>query len=151
MPLEQKNFDPAAMAGASLNVHLDLGEILDANANEMLEFDTVASAVNFARLANSATLSPVVFSAQGDDANVGISFSPKASGTVRFVMATPVGITAGGAIDFQQLSQGDSHFVVRTTNRTVGTVPGRTSANTTWMEVRLDTPTGTIRYIQLYD
>lgn len=151
MPLEQRNFDPAAMAGASVSIQLDLGEILDANNNEILEFDAVGSAVNFVRIANSVASAPAVISAAGDDTNVGLRFAPKGSGTVRFVMSTPVGITSGGAIDFQQLSQGDAHFIIRTTNRTPLTVPGRTSLNTSWLEVRLDTPSGTTRYLQVYD
>ena len=151
MPLQAKNFDPAIMAGASLDINLDLAEILDLNNNEMLEFDAVASAVNFLRLANSVTTAPVVLSAQGDDTNIGIAITPKGSGTVRFVMSTPLTITSGGAVDFGQLSRGDAHFVIRTTSYTPLTVTGRTTANTTWVEVRLDTPSGTRRYIQVYD
>ena len=114
MPLQAKNYDPAIMAGASLDIQLDLGEILDTNSNEILEFDAVTSAVNFFRVANSAATNAVTLSAQGDDTNVGIAITPKGSGTVRFVMSTPVGITVGGAIDFGQLSRGDSHFDGRT-------------------------------------
>ena len=86
-----------------MSVQLDLGEILDANNNEILEFDAVASATSFARIANSVGTNPVVFSAQGDQANIGLAFAPKATGTVRFIMSTPVGITAGRAIHFSQL------------------------------------------------
>lgn len=60
----------------------DLGDILDANGNELLEWDTIASAVNFFRLANSATGNAVYFSAQGDDTNVGMDVSSKGTGSV---------------------------------------------------------------------
>ena len=60
----------------------DLSEIDDASGNEMLEFDTVASAVNYFRFANSATGNDIVLSSQGDDANVDIAIHPKGTGIV---------------------------------------------------------------------
>lgn len=95
MPLQAKNYDPALMQGASIDINLDLGEILDPAGNEMLEFDQVASAVNFARLANSATGNPVVFSSQGDDTNVGLDLDPKGTGALRVLS----GATTGNAVD----------------------------------------------------
>lgn len=149
MALQAKNYDPALRAGASLDVSLDLGEIFDANNNEILEFDAVASAVNFFRLANSATGNRVVFSTQGDDTNVGLDIQPKGSGVVRFVTATVPFVTTGGAWDAGDLGRSDPVFVVQTAIATPITVTGRTTANTSWVAIDLDS--GTRRYIQIYD
>lgn len=73
MVLQQKNYDPAIMQGASKNINLDLGDILDANENEILEFDAVASAQNYLRLANAATADPIILSVQGT-ADRGLEF-----------------------------------------------------------------------------
>lgn len=72
------------MYGAQKNMTVDLGDVLDANENEILEFDAVASAVNFVRIANSATTAAVDISAQGDDTNVGMDVSTKGTGTLTF-------------------------------------------------------------------
>ena len=66
----------------------DLDEIVDANGNEMLEFDTVTSAVNFTRLANAAAGSGLVLSAQGDDTNIPYSLTGKGTGAVILGQAT---------------------------------------------------------------
>ena len=68
--------------------NVDLGDINDANGNEMLELDAVASAVNYFRFANSATGSAVVLSAQGDDTNVSIQVTGKGTGYVGLGQAT---------------------------------------------------------------
>jgi len=149
MAQELKNYDPAIMAGASVNVNLDLGEILDANSNEMLEFDTVASAVNFLRMANAATGNEVDISAQGDDTNVAISITPKGSGTVKFVMATTASITTGGAWDASLLGGSDPAFILKTTTLTAVTAVTATSASTAYVAVQLST--GTTRFLRVYD
>lgn len=51
----------------------DLEEILDANGNEILEFDTVAAAVNHIRIANAATGNAPVISIESED-DIGIEF-----------------------------------------------------------------------------
>ena len=96
MPLQLKNYDPAIMQGASIDVNLDLAEILDPAGNEMLEFDQVASAVNFLRLLNAAAGSPVDLQSQGDDTNIGLTLTPKGTGSV--VLATS-GVTTTIALD----------------------------------------------------
>ena len=150
MAQELKNYDPAIMAGASVNVNIDLGEILDANSNEMLEFDTVASAVNYLRLANAATGVAVDLSARGDDTNVGITITPKGSGTVKFVMATSSSITTGGAFDASLLGGSDPAFILKTTNLTAVTaLTVATAASSAYVAVQLST--GTIRFIRVYD
>ena len=49
------DYDPAVKYGANLDVNVDLADIRDANNNEILELDTVASAVGFVGIANAAT------------------------------------------------------------------------------------------------
>ena len=66
----------------------DLGFIADANGNEMLAFDTVASAVNYIQLTNAATLGQLSLSSLGDDANIDFRFIPKGSGTFYGVRET---------------------------------------------------------------
>ena len=96
MAIQLKNYDPALMQGASVDVNVDLGEILDPNGNEMLEFDSVASAVNFARLVNAATGNPVELQSQGDDTNIGLTLKPKGTGTL---LASTAGATTTTAFD----------------------------------------------------
>lgn len=73
MALEQRNYDPAIMQGASHNINIDLGDLLDVNENEILEFDAVASAITYIRVANAATGGNPVLSAQGE-ADTGLEF-----------------------------------------------------------------------------
>mgnify|MGYP001574454621 FL=1 len=75
-------------ANGQLSVSVDLNDLLDANGNEMLEFDAVASAVNYLRLANSATGNPFVLSARGDYTNVSIELTGKGTGYVGLGQAT---------------------------------------------------------------
>lgn len=83
MAIEQRNYDPAIMYGAQKNINVDLGDVLDSNQNEILEFDAVASAVNFVRVTNSVTTANPILSGQGDDTNVGLTLSSKGTGDVR--------------------------------------------------------------------
>lgn len=48
----------------------------------LLLFTSVASAVNYFNITNSATGNPPIFEATGSDTNVGITFTPKGTGTV---------------------------------------------------------------------
>jgi hypothetical protein len=61
----------------------DLGFIADANGNELIVMDTVASAVNEIRIANAATGGTPAIAAQGGDTNVGINLVTKGTGTVQ--------------------------------------------------------------------
>ena len=60
-------------ADGNLQASVDLSQIEDSNGNELLEFDTVASAVTYVRLANAATGGNPVFSSQGE-ADTGLEF-----------------------------------------------------------------------------
>lgn len=59
----------------------DLGFIADANGNELIIFDTVASAVNELTLANAATGNNPAWTASGGDTNIGIDWNAKGTGT----------------------------------------------------------------------
>lgn len=86
----------------------DLGFIADANGNEMIIFDTVASAVNEITLANAATGGTPTISATGGDTNINLQLTPKGTGIVkgelkRFMVRllanttnTAIGTTIGG-------------------------------------------------------
>ncbi|MFN7929885.1 MAG: hypothetical protein U0Y68_18455 [Blastocatellia bacterium] len=57
---------------------VNAGFIADANGNELMIFNTTASAVNEVTFANAATGNNPAFTASGGDANIGITFTPKA-------------------------------------------------------------------------
>lgn len=77
-------------------VHLDmpvadLGDLLDANENEMVQYDTVTSAVNNLQVANAATGNAPALSAVGDDTNVNLTVDAKGTGYVGLGMASASG------------------------------------------------------------
>jgi hypothetical protein len=61
----------------------DLGFIADANGNELIILDTVASAVNEVTLANAATLGTPTITASGTDTDISLDLVPKGTGTVK--------------------------------------------------------------------
>ena len=91
------DYNPAVKYGANLDVNVDLADIRDANNNELLELDTVASAVNFVSIANGATGTTVVLSAAGDDTNVGLQLTSKGTATV-LVGNERIGTEAAGVV-----------------------------------------------------
>lgn len=81
------------------------GSILDNNGNELVKFVQTASAVNEVTLTNAATGTSPDISATGDDANIGLTITPKGTGNVGFTkradgwvtgQATPNTVTALG-------------------------------------------------------
>jgi len=62
--------------------------ILDQNGNEVLLFQTVASAVNYVDLFDAATGANPKFAANGSDADVGLDFEPKGAGKFNFLATT---------------------------------------------------------------
>jgi hypothetical protein len=58
------------------------GFIADANGNEQLKFTTTASAVNELTITNASTGNRPIISSTGNDTNIGISITPKGSGTI---------------------------------------------------------------------
>ena len=91
------DYNPAIKYGANLDVNVDLLDIRDENNNELLELDSVASAVNYVRLTNAATGSNVELSAQGDDANIGLQLSPLGTGLTLVGGITSVAYDRGSA------------------------------------------------------
>lgn len=95
MALELKNYDPALMYGANVGVSVDLTDITDMNGNEVIEIDGVTSAVNFIRVANAATTAAPALTAQGDDTNVGLDITTKATGALTLDSGTTGAVNLG--------------------------------------------------------
>ena len=82
--------DTTPQLGANLDTNShniaidDAHGILDENSNEQLIFQTTASAVNYLEVTNSATSNNPSISATGSDTNVGIEFSTKGTGAIKF-------------------------------------------------------------------
>lgn len=72
-----KGASPVSFDGIKI---ADLGDTLDANGNEILEYDAVASAINNLGIANAAVSGTPNLYATGDDTNIGISITPKGTG-----------------------------------------------------------------------
>jgi len=62
----------------------DAGFIADANGAEQIIFQTTASAVNELEVTNAATGNNPAIAASGDDSNVGLEFTAKGSGFIKF-------------------------------------------------------------------
>jgi hypothetical protein len=90
--MEYKNYSPAVMLGADLDINVDLGNIDDSNGNAILQFDAVASSVNWTRLANAAAGADPTMSAQGADTNIAIAVQGKGTGEVKLGQATTLGV-----------------------------------------------------------
>lgn len=120
MALQLKNYDPALMGGANIDVAVDLTDITDNNGNEVIEIDGVASAVNFVRATNSATGNNPEFSAQGDDTNVSLQLSPKGTGI------TLVGDTSTGTVASGSATINSQRGIITTGALTTGTTTAAT-------------------------
>jgi len=79
----------------------DGGFIADANGNEMLIFDTTASAVNEITISNAATGNKPAIIMSGDNTNIGLYIAAKGSADIVF------GINAGASDRFAFESGGD--------------------------------------------
>lgn len=66
----------------------------DTNGNEVFVITATGSAVNEVTIANAATGNNPTFTASGGDANVGINFVPKGSGTIQVSGAAIVTVSA---------------------------------------------------------
>jgi hypothetical protein len=71
---------------------VDGGFIADANGNELIIMDTVASAVNEVTLANAATGSGPTILSTGGDTNIPVTLGGKGTGAVRIGQATSAGV-----------------------------------------------------------
>jgi hypothetical protein len=72
----------------------DLGFIADANGNELIILDTVASAVNEITLANAATTDAPTITASGTDTDISLNLVPKGTGTVKIGGVNAVSISS---------------------------------------------------------
>lgn len=85
------------MAGAVESTTADLQDVLDTSGNELLEYDEVASAVNYIRLANSATGNNPVLTSTGSDTNIGFQLTPTGTAIVLLGNTSTVTIAQGTA------------------------------------------------------
>ncbi len=79
---------PAAAGTVALTTFADNTGFVDENGNEQLWFQTTASAVNYLEIQNGATLTNPTIRGEGSDANIGITFITKGTGTVVIPIAT---------------------------------------------------------------
>lgn len=61
----------------------DLGFIADANGNELIIFDTIASAVNQIEIANAAATTAPILKVSGGDTNISLNLVPKGTGVIQ--------------------------------------------------------------------
>lgn len=108
MSIELKNYDPAVMQGANIGVSVDLTDFTDQNGNEVIEIDGTASAVNYIRVTNSATGSGPEISAQGDDTNVALSISTKATGALTLDSGTTGAVNLGTGASAKTVTVGNT-------------------------------------------
>jgi len=87
-----------------LQMHNNGTTILDTNGNELLEFTTIAAAVNSLGMRNAAAgINPQITVDAASETNVGINLVPRGTGTIQangndvyFVTGTDVAVTDGG-------------------------------------------------------
>lgn len=93
---------------------VDGGFLADANGNEIIILDTVASAVNEITIANAATGGIPTITASGDDTNINLILSPKGTGVIGVINnATTTYVAATmtvGAIPFKVGNTGQGGY-----------------------------------------
>lgn len=73
----------AGATQSSIKYYIDhIGTIYDTNGNEVGSFTPVSSAVNYIQQTNSATNTPPILSAVGDDTNIHIKLKAKGTGSL---------------------------------------------------------------------
>ena len=128
--------------------------ILDTNGLELLNLTATGSAVNELTLANAATGNNPVLSATGGDTNVGITLTPKGSGTVTIDALTfpaadgsanQILTTNGsGVLSFVDNSGGTSWQSVQTSTPFTAVAGNGYFINTTSGAIEMDLPAGTL-------
>lgn len=133
----------------------DNANVLDANGNELLLFESLPNAVNYLTMSNATTGNPPILEAKGSDTNVGIGLQTRGTGDITLVdedititsgnitiSAGNTTITAGDMI----LTSGDVNMTSGTlilgdVTATFGDLPagvvtwyGGTSAPSGWLE-----------------
>jgi hypothetical protein len=110
--------DVASIAGSEILTNktltapkfADLGFIADANGNELIILDTVASAVNEVTLANAATTGTPTLTASGGDTDISLDLVAKGTGKVK-----------AGGVDLVTISSTDTLTNKTLTSPTVNT------------------------------
>jgi len=101
------------------------GFIADANGNELMVFNTTASAVNFLDLTNAAANGAVALAAKGTDANISLTIASKGTGTINVLGTTALKVPVGTTAQRPSAATGQIRF-----NSTTGGYEGYTG--TTW-------------------
>lgn len=86
----------------------DGGFLADSSGNELLVFDSNATAVNQLTLTNAATGNGLTFSATGDDANVALSIVTKAAGALTLDSGTTGAINIGTGANAKAITIGNN-------------------------------------------
>ena len=139
MPIKAKNYDPALAQGAVLDdVKLgDLGDLFDENGNEILEFDTIASAVNHIGVQNAATGgNPTVYAA--GEADTGITFENSENEEILILDSAATSVneititSAAAAANPSLAATGDNSFIAvqLTSKGTASVLVGNSSTGT---------------------
>ena len=173
MALQLENYEPALKAGASVNITvttvtgtalevvghtITTGKVVSivaktATTGIILELDqldslTTGNAVSVTSNSSSTSTRSMVKLVQDNAAATGatgLEVQQDSSAPAILVSGT-----AGGTV-LKALAVGSTGvvFEVPLTTDTPVTVTGRTTANTSWLRIKL--PSGTIRYLQVYD
>lgn len=108
----------------------DLGFIADANGNELIIMDTVASAVNEITIANAAAGNAPTITASGET-NVSLNLVPKGSGTVQVSGIPIVTTTASQTLTNKTLTSPTVDTPLLTLSTTSSTTEGRMAWDST--------------------
>lgn len=120
----------------------DLGYIADANGNELVILDTVASAVNEITLANAATAGTPTITASGGDTNVSLNLVPKGSGTVQIGGVAAVTTSGSQTLTNKTLTSPTENYPTIKTPQEITTVSATAATGT----INFDTQTQAVLY-----
>lgn len=98
MALKFSDYNPAAKYGADFDITVDLNQIIDNSGNELLEFDSNSSAVNYIKVANAATANDPEIKATGDDSFVELQLSSTGTATVLLGDSSTGTVASGSAL-----------------------------------------------------
>ncbi len=137
-PIEQKNAAGTSKYLIGRNAS-DQTILYDANNNELMLFDSAASAVNYIKLTNSATGNQVVIEAVGDDANIVLELRGKGTKGVRIQDLVPkvTPLTDGANIATNAVS-GNYFTITIAGNRTMDIPTNPTDGQIITYEIKQD-------------
>ena len=102
--------------------------VVDNNGNEILNFNTVSSAVNYVQISNSATGNNVIIEAEGDDTNIGMTIRGKGTGAISWETPFAVSATSASASEFRLYEDTDNG-----TNYIAWKAPAAVTSDTTFV------------------